>query len=135
MKNCNLILIAQMLGKYRKSTDETNTKKSNWINFFYLKILIKRKIREIIIIKWLDLFGLYFQSYLIFLFMYLILYLIFFLQGNQNKLPEALVNSILSQVDIMEEIETQEAEIEIQNEVEIAYYLDTIKKESDTMKK
>ncbi|RNA12472.1 hypothetical protein BpHYR1_016670 [Brachionus plicatilis] len=38
---------------------------------------------------------------------------------NQNKLPEALVNSILSQVDVMEEIEAQEAEMEIQNEVEV----------------
>ncbi|RMZ98084.1 hypothetical protein BpHYR1_050876 [Brachionus plicatilis] len=39
--------------------------------------------------------------------------------GNHNKLPEALVNSILSQVDVMEEIEAQEAEMEIKNEVEV----------------
>ncbi|RMZ99925.1 hypothetical protein BpHYR1_038562 [Brachionus plicatilis] len=39
---------------------------------------------------------------------------------NLNKLPEALVNSILSQVDVMEEIEAQEAEVEIHN---TAYYL------------
>ncbi|RMZ95604.1 hypothetical protein BpHYR1_011733 [Brachionus plicatilis] len=38
---------------------------------------------------------------------------------NQNKLPEALVNSILSQVDVMKEIEAQEAEMEIQNEIEV----------------
>ncbi|RMZ93775.1 hypothetical protein BpHYR1_044462 [Brachionus plicatilis] len=36
---------------------------------------------------------------------------------NQNKLPEALVKSILSQVDVMKGIEAQEAEMEIQNEV------------------
>ncbi|RNA20120.1 hypothetical protein BpHYR1_010135 [Brachionus plicatilis] len=69
-------------------------------------------------------------SDLLLLFFALLIFTNFYLNTddeNQTKL--------LSQVDVMEEIEAQEAEMEIQNEIEIAYYLDTINKELDIMKK
>ena len=50
---------------------------------------------------------------------------------NQKKLPEALVNSIMSQVDVMEEIEAQEAEMEIQNEVEVEMKKKTTSKQKN----